>query len=367
MKLNTALKLSALTVALASTSAMAATLNSTVLNQVDNANAVVALDKAPYQYADFGSSTGTPQQVGTPSTPRPVYVAEHNVNGTQYYLVDGKQILKANADKTALVATSEVTTSQLTTANFTRGGTSTNFQQSDVEQTSTIKRIDSTFVQYGEKTTTTTGVATGNVAVTNATGDDVSPFTIDVAGQANSTKKDDVVLGIIDTDASGKNVYGVAATKTDEKGNPVESTVLTSEGIKTTGDITFVDAATQKETSVKGYLEETSKAVNTQVNTALQGFETRANQLNNRINDVKETAYSGIAIALAAQQQVPNIGAGQVAVFGGVGHYESETAGALGLIGVLEDGRTSLSAAFGVAGSGDIGGRAGVSYVFGGK
>ncbi len=34
---------------------------------------------------------------------------------------------------------------------------------------------------------------------------------------------------------------------------------------------------------------------------------------------------------------------------------------------VLEDGRTSLSGALGVAGSGEVGGRVGVSYVFGGK
>ena len=82
---------------------------------------------------------------------------------------------------------------------------------------------------------------------------------------------------------------------------------------------------------------------------------------------MQDTAYRGIAIALAAQQQVPNIGVGQFAVFGGVGHYEGETAGALGLAGVLPNGRTSLSAAFGAAGQGEVGGRVGVAYVFDAK
>ena len=93
---------------------------------------------------------------------------------------------------------------------------------------------------------------------------------------------------------------------------------------------------------------------------------TRVNQLNSRISDVEKTAYRGVAIALAAQQQVPNIKPGQFAVFGGVGHYESETAGALGVVGALNE-RTSLSAAVGVAGGNEVGGRIGVAYVFGGK
>lgn len=93
----------------------------------------------------------------------------------------------------------------------------------------------------------------------------------------------------------------------------------------------------------------------------------RVNQLNTRVDDVEKTSYRGIAIALAAQQQIPNIGAGQFAVFGGVGHYEGESAGALGLASVFADGRTSVSAAVGFAGGNEVGGRVGVSYVFGGK
>lgn len=108
-------------------------------------------------------------------------------------------------------------------------------------------------------------------------------------------------------------------------------------------------------------------SANAYTDAQIGAFGSTAARLNKRIDDVEETAYRGIAIALAAQQQIPNIGAGQFAVFGGVGHYEGESAGALGLAGVLADGRTSLSAALGAAGNGEVGGRLGVAYVFGGK
>lgn len=125
---------------------------------------------------------------------------------------------------------------------------------------------------------------------------------------------------------------------------------------------------------MKNYLDATSKDVDARVKDAVEsvkgqtaGLNSRINQLNNRVDDVEKTSYRGIAIALAAQQQIPNIGAGQTAVFGGVGHYEGESAAALGLATVLADGRTSLSAALGVAGGSEVGGRVGVAYVFGGK
>ena len=108
-------------------------------------------------------------------------------------------------------------------------------------------------------------------------------------------------------------------------------------------------------------------AANAYTNTQVSSVNSRVNQLNSRVDDVEKTSYRGIAIALAAQQQIPNIGAGQFAVFGGVGHYEGETAGALGIASVFADGRTSVSAALGVAGGNEVGGRVGVSYVFGGK
>ncbi|ALH96626.1 YadA-like family protein [Acinetobacter equi] len=84
------------------------------------------------------------------------------------------------------------------------------------------------------------------------------------------------------------------------------------------------------------------------------------------MDEVEKTSYRGVAIALAAQQQIPNIGAGQFAVFGGAGHYKGESAGAVGIANVFADGRTSFSAAVGFAGCNEVGGRLGV-YVFGGK
>ncbi len=111
----------------------------------------------------------------------------------------------------------------------------------------------------------------------------------------------------------------------------------------------------------------TLTAANAYTNTQVSSVNSRVNQLNSRVDDVEKTSYRGIAIALAAQQQIPNIGAGQFAVFGGVGHYEGESAAALGVASVFADGRTSVSAAVGIAGSNEIGGRVGLSYVFGGK
>ncbi|WP_371972026.1 YadA C-terminal domain-containing protein, partial [Acinetobacter sp. AL9] len=111
----------------------------------------------------------------------------------------------------------------------------------------------------------------------------------------------------------------------------------------------------------------TLASANAYTDTQVVNVNSRVNQLNSRVDDVEKTSYRGIAIALAAQQQIPNIGAGQFAVFGGVGHYEGETAGALGVASVFADGRTSVSAALGFAGGNEVGGRVGVSYVFGGK
>lgn len=92
--------------------------------------------------------------------------------------------------------------------------------------------------------------------------------------------------------------------------------------------------------------------------------DSRANQMNHRLDDIEKTAYRGVAIALAAQQAIPNLKPGNFAVYGGIGHYEGENAGALGVATLLGNGRTSINAAFGFASS-QVGGRVGVSYVFG--
>ena len=199
-----------------------------------------------------------------------------------------------------------------------------------------------------------------------------------------------VSTGVIGTNEDKSNKYGLEVNKTVD-GKVVASTTVTSAGISTTGVINAADyqiggvsivdgIKTSVDTAVAGATEAIDAKVAevdtkivevdarlTQFNTTAANLNSRVDQLNSRVNEVEKTAYRGVAIALAAQQQIPNIGAGQFAVFGGVGHYEGESAGALGVASVFADGRTSLSAAIGVAGGSEVGGRVGLSYVFGGK
>ncbi|WP_171406490.1 YadA family autotransporter adhesin [Acinetobacter cumulans] len=144
-----------------------------------------------------------------------------------------------------------------------------------------------------------------------------------------------------------------------------DAATLASANAFTNTAVSNITASTNAYTDTKA--TETLASANAYTDAQVSGVNTRVNQLNKRIDDVEKTSYRGIAIALAAQQQIPNIGAGQVAVFGGVGHYEGESAAALGLASVLNDGRTAFSAALGFAGGNEVGGRVGVSYVFGGK
>ncbi|NHC02550.1 hypothetical protein G9F31_01995 [Acinetobacter sp. 187] len=210
-----------------------------------------------------------------------------------------------------------------------------------------------------------------------------------------------VSTGVIGTNEDKSNKYGLEVNKTVD-GKVVASTQVTSAGINTTGVINAADyqiggvsivenikgsvdeavtgATAQFEAKVDEKVAQVDNKVKevdakivevderlTQFNGQASALNSRVDQLNNRIDDVEKTAYRGVAIALAAQQAIPNLGAGQTAVFGGAGVYESEGAGALGLATVLKDGRTSFSGAIGVAGGGEVGGRVGVAYVFGGK
>ncbi|WEI19867.1 YadA-like family protein [Acinetobacter proteolyticus] len=90
----------------------------------------------------------------------------------------------------------------------------------------------------------------------------------------------------------------------------------------------------------------------------------RLNQASRRLDDIEKSAYRGVAIALAAQQAVPNIRSGQVAVFAGVGHFEGETAGSVGLVTSFFASRVSLSGSVGYAGGNEVGSRIGLSYAF---
>ncbi|WP_256414725.1 YadA-like family protein [Acinetobacter sp. 5862] len=161
------------------------------------------------------------------------------------------------------------------------------------------------------------------------------------------------------TSANGYTDTKAAATLTSANGytdTKAAATLASANGYTDTKS-----AATL--TSANTYTDTKAAATLVSANAYTDG---RANQLNTRIDDVQKTAYRGIAIALAAQQAVPNIAPGQVAVFGGVGHYEGETAGSIGVVTSFTD-RISASGAFGFAGGNEFGGRVGVAYVFGGK
>ena len=229
-----------------------------------------------------------------------------------------------------------------------------------------------------------------NIVQTNDTGwvfDNASATTL-VAESITLGKKTtgaDNALTITKTDASGSET----TTEVSASGISTDQIKLAGQDLATTianGDAATLASANATTASTAATLRGEAAAESTRVNTAITTGNTttlasanaytntqvanvnsRVNQLNSRVDDVEKTSYRGIAIALAAQQQIPNIGAGQFAVFGGVGHYEGESAAALGVASVFADGRTSVSAALGFAGGSEVGGRVGVSYVFGGK
>lgn len=225
---------------------------------------------------------------------------------------------------------------------------------------------------------------------TDTDGDIVSQLSSKNNQQGTRNQKEQSVdLGIIAKDATdNSNVYGLEVKKTTTNAEGQVSTTKTTitADYVDSGDfrINGVSIVDNIKESVDGAVAGATEAIDakvaevdskivevdsrlTQFNTTAANLNSRVDQLNQRVDDVEKTSYRGIAIALAAQQQIPNIGAGQVAVFGGVGHYEGESAVALGLANVFANGKTSLSAALGVAGSSEVGGRIGLSHVFGGK
>jgi len=138
-------------------------------------------------------------------------------------------------------------------------------------------------------------------------------------------------------------------------------------GINLTATQTNTDAAGKVTTSHRASSLNAETGLTTdQITLNGRDLQTELNHMGNNLDKVQKTAYRGIAIALAAQQAVPNIRPGQVAVFGGIGHYEGETAGSIGVVTSFTD-RISASGALGFAGGSEFGGRVGVSYVFGGN
>jgi trimeric autotransporter adhesin len=288
--------------------------------------------------------------------------------------------LNANGNYT-LTGTSDVTSQAVANLLPVRTGTAT-YTTGAYEQAVVHNTITNKNVTYSESVTSIdkSKLQAGIVQTTSPTG--ATATADENVGQATIKTTQSVSTGIIAKDnKDNANIYGLEVKKTvadaDGKQTTAKTTITADyvdsgdfriNGVSIVDNVkTSVDEAVGNATAViDAKIVEVDSRL-TSFNSTATALNTRVDQLNSRINDVKETAYSGVAIALAAQQQVPNIGAGQVAVFGGAGHYEGETAGALGLVGVLADGRTSLSGALGVGGSGDVGGRVGVAYVFGGK
>ncbi|WP_180186192.1 YadA C-terminal domain-containing protein [Acinetobacter sp. YH01008] len=339
-------------------------------------NGLAVLDVAKGGVVDLEKGTVTTTSVtGTTTTaPTAVLNAYDDKDGNRVVEFNGKYFKATDNTLTAY-------TGDTSDANLTKVGKGTADETTGGDRTTTVNTglVSNLNVTYGESVSKAPNAGEIKISSTDPlVANDTSGNKYTVTSNAPvSTSTKDVKIGIIPVDEAGNKTYGLQATNTTD-GKVTAQTTVTAAGIETTGDIAFVDAATGSKTSVKGYLEETSKAVDakvaevdqrltTQFNTTAGQLNSRVNQLNSRIDDVEKTAYRGVAIALAAQQQIPNIGAGQFAVFGGVGHYEGESAGALGVASVFADGRTSVSAALGFAGGNEVGGRVGVSYVFGGK
>ena len=413
MKLTTAFKLSALVIAVASTATVQAiTVDSLVTVPKKDANDVVIQDA---QYVDLGGKVEKSTVAGTSVKTGPVMVSEYLINNKKYYLVNN-QVLEANAGKLDLVAQAEQEElkSKMNSTTFQRGGTSNDYEESTERTSETIKLLNQTNLTYGETVTDRKGAGTGEVAVTNSSATSVEKFDIKSSGSGAAEKTvNEVKVGIVGTDSSAKNVYGLTVEKTGSVTTKVEAGTVTTGNVVATGitlggtdliatidakdattlasangytdtkaidtlakadlaaksyaDTKATDTLAKADTAAKAYADgkaaDTLTEAKSYTDAAVSSFSSTINSLNKRLDDVEETAYRGTAIALAAAQQVPNIKAGQFALFGGVGHYEGESAVAIGGVFAVSE-TVSISGALGTAGS-EVGGRVGASFVFG--
>ena len=293
-----------------------------------------------------------------------------------------KQYFTGSADQLV-----EYTGSKDVLTNLTAGGALTTvtgvYRDSSVRNVITDQKVTYSEKSYEYDADVTTGQTTTTDGLLSSSINSKQPN-----GAARNQTEQSVDLGVIGKNEDSSNKYGleVSKTNTDTEGKVTTAKTTITADYVDSGDfrINGVSIVDSIKSSVDGAVAGASEAIDakvaevdskivevdarlTQFNTTAANLNSRVDQLNSRVNEVEEKAYRGVAIALAAQQQIPNIGAGQFAVFGGVGHYEGESAGALGIASVFADGRTSLSAAIGVAGGSEVGGRVGLSYVFGGK
>ena len=315
-------------------------------------------------------STTTIDQLGTPAT-TPEFGADVDGDGRPDTLIQTKE----QTDAVTVNSQSQVyNENNLTFSSKVEKGTLTTTDQYTAD------------IAYDVNGVATYGPNTANGQSLTSDLEKIAEDTIIVGKETVNSK---TALTIRSKDANGESST-VVTSKNITTGNVSASTItLDGQDLATTianGDIATLASANATTASTAATLRGEAAAESVRVNTAIVDGDTatlvsanaytntqvanvnsRVNQLNSRVDDVEKTSYRGIAIALAAQQQIPNIGAGQFAVFGGVGHYEGESAGALGVASVFADGRTSVSAALGFAGGSEVGGRVGVSYVFGGK
>ncbi|WP_168397316.1 YadA-like family protein [Acinetobacter indicus] len=367
-------------------------------------NNFVALTGNGIALADL--SLGTLQYDGSVITnEKQVGAANSSTLKTRQYTINGRTILEVynddagnevaskfyaateNADGNyTLAGVADVTAADVADLLPTRTGTATyttgKFEQAVVHNTITNKNVT-----YSESVTSVdkSKLQAGIVKTTGVTG--ATAVANENVGEATIKTTQSVSTGVINK-VDDQNVYGVEVKKTtvDSEGKQTTATTKITADYVDSGDfrINGVSIVDNIKESVDGAVAGATEAIDakvaevdskivevdsrlTQFNTTAANLNSRVDQLNQRVDDVEKTSYRGIAIALAAQQQIPNIGAGQMAVFGGVGHYEGESAVALGLANVFANGKTSLSAAVGVAGSSEVGGRIGLSHVFGGK
>ena len=180
------------------------------------------------------------------------------------------------------------------------------------------------------------------------------------------------------TEVVETRVDGVAGTTLSKKAadGKDSKTTVTADGMTATGLVKAggFDASGKSVVNVGNGVADTDAtnvsqmraSSNNAVSAANTYTDSRVSNLGRKLDNVERTAYRGVAIALAAQQAVPNIQPGQVALFGGIGHYEGENAASIGVVTSFNN-RVSASGAFGFAGSSSFGGRVGISYLFGGN
>jgi len=260
------------------------------------------------------------------------------------YKVDGKTSNVTNETEMHLLATRDVKTTVKTewTESLAASGKDA---VSITRGTENVNRTDlsNTFTAYGSETVT---AATGTTTVAKKEVDVIDKF-----GTFESSTLSRTETKV----AADKSATSNTATRVDS----VNGVVLTS--TQTNTDVAGKTSTNSRTTSLNA-----SGLTTDRITLNGRDLQTELNNMGNAVDDVQRKAYRGIAIALAAQQAVPNIAPGQVAVFGGVGHYEGETAGSIGVVTSFTD-RISASGAFGFAGGSEFGGRVGVAYVFGGK